>query len=64
MSFATDLLMIEYFENSTIQLFNLNLDIREQYDVSNDEPGIVVDLRGMLHRWLAEVGAQMPLPKQ
>ena len=58
-----DYKLIEYFENNTIQLFNLQTDIGEQNDLSRLEPNKADELRGMLHQWYIEVGAQMPQSK-
>jgi arylsulfatase A-like enzyme len=59
-----DYKLIEYFENNTIQLFNLEADLGELDDISKVEPAKADELRQMLHRWFADVGAQMPLSKQ
>lgn len=61
---AGDYKLIEYFENNTIQLFNLKVDIGEQQDISKDESSKADELRIRLHRWFVEVGAQMPQAKQ
>jgi arylsulfatase A-like enzyme len=61
---AGDYKLIEYFEHNTIQLFNIKVDIGEQHDIAAVEPCKADELRGMLHRWYAELGAQMPRPKQ
>ncbi len=54
--------LIEYFENNTVQLFNLANDIGEQNDLSKKEPGKVKELRAMLHQWRKSVGAKMLVP--
>ncbi len=61
---AGDYKLVEYHENKTVQLFNLKMDLGEQHDLAKVEPNKAEELRGMLHRWYAEVGAQMPRPKQ
>ena len=40
-----DYKLIEYYENNTVQLFNLANDIGEQHDISKQEPGKVKELR-------------------
>lgn len=55
---AGDYKLLEYFENGTVQLFNLKDDIGEQNDLSATEPGKVAELQQLLHRWQADVGAQ------
>jgi arylsulfatase A-like enzyme len=57
---AGDFKLIEYFENNTLQLFNLKTDIGEQHDLSMVEPNKANELREMLHRWYRDVDAQMP----
>lgn len=58
-----DYKLIEYFENGTLQLFNLRDDSGEQHDLSQEQPETVERLKSMLHRWRASVAAEMPAPK-
>jgi len=55
-----DYKLIEYYENNTVQLFNLKNDPSEQNDLSKTEPEKVKQLKGLLHAWRKNVGAQMP----
>ena len=55
-----DYKLIEYYENNTVQLFNLKKDPSEQNDLSKTEPETVKKLRGLLQAWRKNVGAQMP----
>jgi arylsulfatase A len=55
-----DYKLLEYFENYTVQLFNLKDDIGEQHDLSKTMPEKVAELRGKLHAWRESVDAQMP----
>lgn len=55
--------LIEYYENGTIQLFDLDSDIGEQDDLAAAKPDIANDLKDMLHQWRSEVDAKMPFPK-
>jgi arylsulfatase A len=57
-----DFKLIEYFENGTIQLFNLRKDIGEQRNLALIEKGKVRELQGKLHAWREDVGAQMMEP--
>lgn len=57
-----DYKLIEYFENNTVQLFNLRNDLEEEHDLSEAEPEKVEELRGMLHAWRKEVSARMMPP--
>lgn len=56
---AGDYKLLEYYENNSVQLFNLRDDIGEQHDLSQTEPDRVAQLRSMLHAWRDRVGAQM-----
>jgi arylsulfatase A-like enzyme len=57
-----DYKLLEYFENNTVQLFNLRQDIGEQNDLSLEMPEKTSELRMMLHTWREGVSAQMMLP--
>ena len=59
---AGDYKLLEYFENNTVQLFNLNTDISEQHDLSGSETEKVNELRSMLHKWREDIHAQMMPP--
>jgi arylsulfatase A-like enzyme len=57
-----DYKLLEYYENNTVQLFNLKDDIEEQHDLSTSEPEKVKGLQDMLHNWRKQVGAKMMVP--
>ena len=57
-----DYKLLEYYENNTIQLFNLAKDIGEQNDLSTLEPERVNKLRSLLTNWRRNVDAKMMLP--
>jgi len=57
-----DYKLLEYYENNTVQLYNLKDDISEQHDLSATEPGKVKELQEMLHNWRKQVGAKMMDP--
>lgn len=57
-----DYKLLDYFENNSVQLFNLKQDPGELNDLSASEPEKVEELRNMLHEWRKEVDAQMPPP--
>lgn len=59
---SADYKLLEYFENNTVQLFNLKQDPGEQHDLAHEEPQTVAELRRMLHQWRARVSAQMLEP--
>ncbi|MBM3735006.1 MAG: sulfatase [Acidobacteria bacterium] len=52
--------LLEYHEDSRVELFNLANDPGESRDLAASEPRQATRLRELLHRWRAEVGAQMP----
>jgi len=51
--------LLEYFENGTVQLFDLEADLGEQHDLSETHPKIVDRLLDRLHRWREDVDAEM-----
>ncbi len=55
--------LLEYYENGTVQLFDLENDIGEQDDLAQKHPGITKKLTEMLHAWRKEVDAKMPYIK-
>ncbi len=57
-----DFKLIEYFENGTLQLFNLKTDPGEQHDLIQEQPETAARLKKMLHEWRAKVSAQMMQP--
>lgn len=57
-----DYKLLEYFENMTVQLYNLKEDLSEQNDISSSNPKKADELRTKLHQWRAKVDAQMMEP--
>jgi len=55
--------LLEYFENGTVQLFDLENDIGEKHDISKENPETMKKLLRMLHGWRKEVDARMPKVK-
>jgi arylsulfatase A len=55
--------LLEYYENGTVQLFDLENDIGEQNDLAKSQPEIAQKLKKMLHAWRKDVDAKMPYPK-
>lgn len=58
-----DFKLIEYFENGSVQLFNLKDDPGENRDLSNALPEKTQELLATLHRWRKNVSAEMPIKK-
>ena len=52
--------LLEYFENGSVQLFDLENDIGERNDLAESQPEIAQKLKKMLHDWRDEVDAKMP----
>lgn len=55
--------LIEYFENGTLQLFDLENDIGEQHNLVSTQPEIANRLKSILHQWRKDIDAKMPYPK-
>ena len=55
-----DYKLIEYFENNTVQLFNLKKDPGEKNDLAGQRVEKARELTAMLHAWRKDVGAKMP----
>ena len=54
--------LLEYFENGTVQLFNLKDDLSEQHDLSKQNPRKTAELLSQLQDWRKRVGANMMPP--
>ena len=54
--------LLEYFENGTVQLFNLKDDIGEQNDLSKIKVEKTKELKEKLHQWRKDINAQMMKP--
>jgi arylsulfatase A-like enzyme len=57
-----DFKLLEYYENNTVQLFNLKEDLGEQNDLAHSQPEKAAELRTMLHSWRKDVSAEMMPP--
>ncbi len=53
-----DLKLIEFFEDNSVELYDLSDDPGEQLDLSSEMPGKAEDLLRMLHSWQVEVDAE------
>lgn len=54
--------LVEWYENSRVELFDLQTDPGEKRDLSPDEPAVAARMLGALRTWRTEVGAKMPVP--
>lgn len=57
-----DFKLLEYYENNTVQLFNLRDDLSEQRDLSKEKPELTQKLTAMLRDWRESVSAAMMPP--
>jgi arylsulfatase A-like enzyme len=57
-----DFKLIEFFNDMSVELYNLRDDIGEQNNLAQQMLEKTNELRRRLHQWRKEVGAQMPTP--
>ena len=57
---AGDYKLIEWYEDKSIELYNLKNDIGEQNDLTKKMPEKAAQLLSMLHGWRRQVNAKMP----
>jgi arylsulfatase A-like enzyme len=55
--------LIEWYEDGSLELFDLQEDVGEQNNLAESRPALRQELVAQLHSWLDEVGAQYPLPR-
>ena len=61
---AGDYKLIEWYEDNSIELYNLKDDLGEKNDLATGMPEKAAELRGMLHRWLKQMNADVPTPER
>jgi arylsulfatase A-like enzyme len=54
--------LIEFFEDNKVELYDLEADIGEQNDLSDQMPERAAELLEILHNWQKEVDARMMEP--
>jgi arylsulfatase A-like enzyme len=59
-----DFRLVEYLDDSRVELYNLHDDVGEERDIADDNPDVVNRLRDELHAWRKSVDAQMPTPNR
>ncbi len=59
---AGDFKLVEFFNDMSVELYNIRTDIGEKVDLAKTDAKKVEELRTRLHAWRKEVGAQMPSP--
>ena len=52
--------LIEFFEDGHLELYNLNDDPGEEFDLSEKLPGKAWELKKVLNSWREDVDAQLP----
>ncbi len=57
---AGDWKLIEFYEDDTVELYNLKNDLGERNDLSKKRPEKTTELLNLLHDWQKKVGAKMP----
>ena len=55
--------LLEYYENGTLQLFDLLEDVGEQTNIADAKPEVTAELVELLKSWRESVDAKMPFPK-
>ncbi len=55
-----DLKLLEWFEDSSVELYDLSTDLGERHDLVRERPEVAAELQQRLVRWRASVGANMP----
>ena len=58
---AGNLKLIEYYEDGSLELFDLENDLEEQHDLSDERPEKAQELQRRLAVWRESVDAQMPV---
>ena len=54
--------LVEFFEDSKVELYDLASDPGERQDLASSQPERAEEMRKRLAEWRASVGAQMPTP--
>ncbi len=52
--------LLEYFEDGHVELYNLEDDPKEEFDLSKNFPGRAWELQRELEKWRSDVDAQLP----
>jgi len=55
-----DYKLVEWFEDGSIELYNLKKDISEQHNLAQELPEKATTLKNQLHAWQKDIGALMP----
>ena len=52
--------MIKFYEEETVELYDLENDLSENHELASEHPEIVEELEGLLEDWLASTQAKTP----
>ncbi len=58
-----DFKLIEFFDDGSVELYNLREDVGEKKDLSGEKPELAARLKRDLHAWRKDTGAAMPREK-
>ena len=59
---AGDYKLVEWYEDGSVELYNLKNDISERRNLTAEMPEKAAELREMLHNWRKAMDARMPTP--
>ena len=57
---AGDYKLIEWYEDNSVELYNLRDDMGEKHDLAKEMPEKAAELRSMLRKWRKQMKAKMP----
>nr|WP_262891579.1 sulfatase/phosphatase domain-containing protein [Aestuariibaculum suncheonense] len=57
-----DFKLIEFYEDMSVELYNIKKDISESQNLAKINPEKVEELKTLLHEWRKNVNAKMPYP--
>lgn len=58
-----DYKLIEFFDDHSVELYNLKDDLSEKLNLAEANPELAADLRKRLHTWRINSNAQLPRPR-
>jgi arylsulfatase A-like enzyme len=56
-----DMKLVQWFEDGSVELYDLDQDLGESNDLARAQPGVAAELQSRLELWLTQVGANMPV---
>ena len=57
---AGDYKLLEFFDDQSVELYNLREDIGEKMNLPKQKPGLAMRLKAQLQAWRADTKAAMP----